>query len=94
MTQHKIVNGQKIELTTEEIAIKQAKEQEWENNRENRAWKKLRDKRNLLLAETDWTANTDVTMSDAMRTYRQALRDLPSSTSNPDDVVFPEKPEV
>ena len=94
MTEHKIVNGQKIELTTEEIAIKEAKEQEWENNRENRAWKKLRDKRNLLLAETDWTANTDVTMSDAMRTYRQALRDLPSSTSNPDDVVFPEKPEV
>ena len=92
MTQHKIVNGQKIELTTEEIAIKQAKEQEWENNRENRAWKKLREKRNLLLAETDWTANSDVTMSDAMRTYRQALRDLPSSTSNPDDVVFPTKP--
>ena len=92
MTEHKIVNGQKIELTTEEIAIKEAKEQEWENNRENRAWKKLREKRNLLLSETDWTANSDVTMSDAMRTYRQALRDLPSSTSNPDDVVFPTKP--
>ena len=36
---------------------------------------KLRDKRNGLLAKTDWTANSDVTMSNAMRTYRQQLRD-------------------
>ena len=36
---------------------------------------KLRDKRNGLLAKTDWTANSDVTMSDAMKTYRQQLRD-------------------
>ena len=35
----------------------------------------LRFKRNSLLAETDWTANSDVTMSDAMKTYRQQLRD-------------------
>ena len=36
---------------------------------------KLRDKRNGLLAKTDWTANSDVTMSDAMKNYRQQLRD-------------------
>ena len=36
---------------------------------------KLRDKRNGLLAKTDWTANSDVTMSDEMKTYRQQLRD-------------------
>jgi hypothetical protein len=35
----------------------------------------LRLKRNKLLAKTDWTANSDVTMSDAMKTYRQQLRD-------------------
>ena len=35
----------------------------------------LRIQRNILLAKTDWTANSDVTMSDAMRTYRQKLRD-------------------
>tara|TARA_A100001035_G_scaffold200572_1_gene161006 strand:- start:289 stop:621 length:333 start_codon:yes stop_codon:yes gene_type:complete len=35
----------------------------------------LRFKRNSLLAKTDWTANSDVTMSDAMKTYRQQLRD-------------------
>ena len=35
----------------------------------------LRLKRNILLAKTDWTANSDVTMSDEMKTYRQQLRD-------------------
>ena len=35
----------------------------------------LRIQRNILLAKTDWTANSDVTMSDAMKTYRQQLRD-------------------
>tara|TARA_R110002072_G_scaffold295980_1_gene467318 strand:- start:131 stop:442 length:312 start_codon:yes stop_codon:yes gene_type:complete len=35
----------------------------------------LRQKRNNLLAKTDWTANSDLTMSSAMTTYRQALRD-------------------
>ena len=35
----------------------------------------LRTQRNILLAKTDWTANSDTTMSDAMKTYRQQLRD-------------------
>ncbi len=37
-----------------------------------------RSTRNEKLAETDWTAMSDVTMADNMKTYRQALRDLPS----------------
>ena len=35
----------------------------------------LREKRNLLLAKTDWTSGSDVTMSTEMKTYRQQLRD-------------------
>ena len=38
----------------------------------------LRFKRNSLLAKTDWTANSDVTMSAEMKEYRQKLRDAPS----------------
>ena len=38
----------------------------------------LRFERNLKLAETDWMANSDVTMSDAWKKYRKDLRDLPS----------------
>ena len=41
----------------------------------------LREERNKRLAETDWMANSDVTMSDAWKNYRQALRDLPASSS-------------
>jgi len=55
-------------------------------------WYDIREKRNKLLAETDYLALSDNTMSDEMTAYRQALRDLPASTSNPDDVVFPTKP--
>lgn len=48
--------------------------------------------RDSLLAATDWTANSDVTMSDAMREYRQALRDVPAQAGFPDDVTWPAKP--
>lgn len=54
----------------------------------------LRKQRNQLLAETDWTANSDVTMSDEMRTYRQALRDLPANISDPANPTWPTKPEA
>ena len=48
--------------------------------------------RDSLLAATDWTANSDVTMSDEMRAYRQALRDVPSQAGFPDNVTWPVKP--
>ena len=54
-------------------------------------WDEMREKRNSLLAATDWTANSDVTMSDEMRTYRQALRDLPANTSDPANPTWPTK---
>ena len=41
---------------------------------------KLRARRNKLLEQSDWMANSDVTMSDAWKTYRQALRDLPANS--------------
>lgn len=60
----------------------------------------LRVQRNLKLAETDWMANSDVTMSSEWQTYRQALRDLPAnSTPSLDEngqltgVEWPNKPE-
>lgn len=56
------------------------------------AWSNLRAKRTKLLAESDWMANSDVTMSDAWRTYRQALRDLPSNTTDPANPTWPTKP--
>ena len=46
--------------------------------------KELRKQRDEKLAETDWTALSDVTLSDNMKTYRQALRDLPASADGKD----------
>jgi hypothetical protein len=53
----------------------------------------LRLERNRLLQETDWMANSDVVMTDAWKTYRQALRDITQTYTSLDDVIWPEKPE-
>jgi len=52
----------------------------------------LRQVRNIKLAETDWWASSDLTMTQAQTDYRQALRDITDNYSNLDDVVWPEKP--
>ena len=54
--------------------------------------KELREERNRRLAETDYLALSDVTLSEDMRTYRQALRDLPDNTSDPANPTWPVKP--
>ena len=53
----------------------------------------LRAVRNAKLAETDFYALSDVTMSSEMSTYRQALRDITDSATSLDDVTWPTKPE-
>ena len=52
----------------------------------------LRKERNLRIAETDWWASSDITMTQAQTDYRQALRDITDTYSSLDDVVWPEKP--
>ena len=54
--------------------------------------KSARSKRDALLKETDHYALSDVTMSDAMKTYRQALRDVPQQTGFPTSITWPTKP--
>ena len=45
------------------------------------AMRLLRIERDTRIAKTDWRASSDLTLSDAWKTYRQALRDLPASSS-------------
>ena len=52
----------------------------------------LREERNIKLAETDWWALSDLTMTDAQKKYRQDLRDITKSATSLDDVTWPEKP--
>ena len=56
------------------------------------AWSDLRTKRTQLLSDTDYLALSDATLSEDMRTYRQALRDLPANTSDPANPTWPTKP--
>ena len=72
----KLINGIEIPMTAEEISTRQAEETAWNNGALNRALEYLRIHRNKLLSETDYLALSDVTMSSAMTTYRQSLRDL------------------
>jgi len=55
-------------------------------------WNNLRKQRNRLIAETDYLALSDATLTDEMSTYRQALRDLPANTTDSANPVWPTKP--
>ena len=88
----KIADNVEVELTTEEIAARQAEQTVWDNGAADRAASEAREKRNSLLAETDYLALSDTTLSDDMQTYRQALRDVTSQAGFPADVTWPTKP--
>lgn len=75
MPRYKIEDGKRIQFTAEEEAQRDIEEQEWKDGAFDRAIANLRFKRNNLLSKTDWTANSDLSMSDEMKTYRQQLRD-------------------
>jgi hypothetical protein len=96
MARYKMVNGERVQLTAEEEAARDAEEAAWESGAFDRAMADLRQRRNALLAATDFNALSDVTMSADMTTYRQNLRDLTNGLSTVADinaVVYPTKPE-
>jgi hypothetical protein len=93
--EHKLVDGVKVVLTDAEIAQRQAEEQAWLAGAFDRSLASLRAKRNSLLAATDYLALSDNTLSAAMSSYRQSLRDLTEGLSTVEQinsVVFPTKP--
>jgi len=95
MPRYHNINGNIIQFTAAEETARDAEEQAWADGALARAQAKLRSRRNQLLAETDFYALSDVTMSDDMKTYRQELRDLPEgkdTVAKCDDAVFPTKP--
>jgi uncharacterized protein (DUF2164 family) len=72
----KNVNGIEMDMTEQEIAQREKDIQEYKDNELNIKLEQLRMFRNNFLVETDFYANSDVEMSDEMKTYRQQLRDL------------------
>jgi len=95
MAKYKYVNGELIQLSTEEENAIIAKEKAWNDGALDRALFNLRDRRNNLLSETDWWGASDNTMTDAQKKYRQDLRDLTAGLDTVDKVnavVWPTKP--
>ena len=95
MARYHNINGNVVQFTTEEETARDAEEKAWADGALARAQADLRSRRNQLLAETDFYALSDVTMSDDMKTYRQELRDLPSGKDTVEkcnNATFPTKP--
>jgi hypothetical protein len=92
----KYVNGILVDATPEDVAQYNI-DQENAPSEFDIVMGTLRAKRNSLLAQTDYLALSDQTMTAEMTTYRQALRDITNGLTTVEQVnavVWPEKPEV
>jgi len=95
MARHHNINGNIVPFTAEEEAQWDANEVTHANGAFDRAIANLRSRRNNKLAETDYLALSDNTLSSDMATYRTELRDITEGLSTVEDVeavVFPTKP--
>jgi hypothetical protein len=88
----KYVNGVLTDMTSDEIAARQAEEAAWAAGANDRSAAEVRQERNSLIEETDYLALSDNTMTSDMAAYRQALRDIPSQAGFPTNVTWPTKP--
>ena len=95
MPRYKLVDGVSVQLSAEEETARDAEETAFANDAFNRAIANVRDKRNRLIAETDYFALSDVTMSSDMTTYRQNLRDITNGVDTVEkcnNITWPTKP--
>ena len=95
MVRHHNINGNIVPFTAEEETARDAEEAAFANSAFDRAMADLRQRRNSLLTATDYLALSDNTLTSAMSTYRQALRDLTDGITTVDEVnavSFPTKP--
>ena len=95
MPRYHNINGNRVQFTAEEETARDAEEAAWEAGAFDRAIADLRERRNNLLKATDFYALSDVTLSDDMTTYRQALRDLPAgkdTVAKVNNATWPTKP--
>jgi hypothetical protein len=91
---------QEINVVTKEVKIRKlttAEKNEFKANQPSAddMLEELRTERNILLKETDYMGNSDVTMPTKWKTYRQELRDITKKfkSMNDKDFKFPEKPK-
>ena len=91
---YKMVDGVTIKMTDNEIAEYNAS-LPTEEETLARKWQHVRSQRNYKLSETDWVVTksleTGASISNDWKTYRQALRDVPTQ-SDPDNITWPTEP--
>ena len=74
-------NGQLRELSAEEVAVVNTERKAWEDKSVERKLTRIKNIRKQKLMETDYLANSDVTMPDNIKTWRQSLRNIPQDFS-------------
>ena len=99
MPRYKLVNGERIQFTAAEETARDNEETAWTNAAPARALAELRSKRDGLLKASDWEITSELEKGNAissnMKTYRQALRDLPDgkdTVAKCTDATWPTKP--
>jgi hypothetical protein len=95
MPRYHNINGVKVQFTAEEETARDAEEKAWADGKLNRDLASLRQRRNSLLAETDWWGASDNTMTADQTKYRKDLRDLPTGLDTVEkvaNVTWPTKP--
>tara|TARA_R100001510_G_C7599578_1_gene166592 strand:+ start:604 stop:942 length:339 start_codon:yes stop_codon:yes gene_type:complete len=79
ISEYKTVNGERIKMSAEEISARQAEVNDFNSKSAERKLSLIKELRLQKLKETDWYSNSDVTMPDNIKTWRQQLRDLPQT---------------
>tara|TARA_B110000467_G_C18228029_1_gene427008 strand:- start:52 stop:330 length:279 start_codon:yes stop_codon:yes gene_type:complete len=92
MTRFHKTSAGNVPYTAEEETVRDIEEQAWVDGEDARELDAIREHRNHLLSETDWMANSDVTMTDSWKEYRQVLRDITNNNTVYEDVTWPTKP--
>ena len=92
MPRYHNINGQSVQFTAEEETARDAEEQVWADGANDRAAAQVREERDIKLAETDWMASSDLTMSSEWVSYRSSLRDVPAQAGFPNTITWPTKP--
>ena len=99
MPRYHNINGENVQFTAAEETARDNEETAWANAAPARALATLRNKRNDLLKAYDWEILQELEKGNAissdMRTYRQALRDLPAgkdTVAKCTNATWPTKP--
>jgi len=83
MVRYHATNGNvRVQFTAEEETARNAEEKAWSDSAKDRKLEEIKSIRLIKLKDTDYMANSDYTMLDNIKTWRQSLRDIPANHTN------------